>query len=309
MLRKLIVLAVIAGVIGLALFWFLTIPATVPASALAAHSPNPKNGETMFYAGGCASCHATPRQDDKTRLGGGLGLKSPFGTFYVPNISSDPKDGIGAWNEAQFVSAMLKGTSPDGRHYFPAFPYGSYYIMTLPDLRDLFAHLKTLPAVQGKVRDHDVPFPFNVRRSLGGWKLLFLGEGTFKPDPKQSTQWNRGAYLVNGPSHCAECHSPRNILGGIKSGQRFAGGPNPEGEGWVPNITQARLKDWSARDFEYLLETGQTPDGDSVGGPMAPVIRNTEKLSNEDRAAMAVYLKSLPAVEGPKRPEKKEKKK
>ena len=305
MLRKLIVLAVIAGVVGLALFWFLTIPATVPASALGAHQPNLENGKTMFFAGGCTSCHATPKQEDASRLGGGLGLKSPFGTFYVPNISSDQKDGIGAWNEAQFVTAMIKGTSPDGRHYFPAFPYTSYHRMNLADIRDLFAHLKTLPAVQGRVRDHDVPFPFNIRRTLGGWKLLFLGSDTFTPDPKQSAQWNRGAYLVNGPSHCAECHSPRNILGGIKSGQRFAGGPNPEGEGWVPNITQARLKDWSAKDIEYLLETGQTPDGDSVGGVMAPVIRNTEKLSNEDRAAMAVYLKSLSPVEGPKRPEKK----
>jgi mono/diheme cytochrome c family protein len=305
MLRKLIVLAVIAGVVGLALFWFLTIPATVPASALGAHQPNLENGKTMFFAGGCTSCHATPKQEDSTRLGGGLGLKSPFGTFYVPNISSDQKDGIGAWNEAQFVTAMIKGTSPDGRHYFPAFPYTSYHRMNLADIRDLFAHLKTLPAVQGRVRDHDVPFPFNIRRTLGGWKLLFLGSDTFTPDPKQSVQWNRGAYLVNGPSHCAECHSPRNILGGVKSGQRFAGGPNPEGEGWVPNITQARLKDWSVKDLEYLLETGQTPDGDSVGGVMAPVIRNTEKLSAADRTAMAVYLKSLSPVEGPKRPEKK----
>ena len=305
MLRKLFVLAVIAGVVGLALFWFLTIPATVPASALAAHQPNLENGKTMFYAGGCASCHATPGQDDRTRLGGGLGLKSPFGTFYVPNVSSDPKDGIGAWTEAQFVTAMLKGTSPDGQHYFPAFPYTSYRLIGTSDLRDLFAYMKTLPAVQGKVRDHDVPFPFNVRRSLGGWKLLFLGSETFRPDASKMAQWNRGAYLVNGPGHCAECHSPRNILGGIQSGKRFAGGPNPEGEGWVPNITQARLKDWSDKDIAYLLESGSTPDGDSVGGSMTPVIRNTSQLSPEDRMAMAVYLKSLAPVEGPPRPQKK----
>jgi mono/diheme cytochrome c family protein len=305
MLRKLVVLAVVAGVIGLALFWFLTIPATVPASALGAHQPNLENGKTMFYAGGCASCHATPGQEDRTRLGGGLGLKSPFGTFYGPNISSDPKDGIGAWTEAHFVTAMLKGTSPDDRHYFPAFPYTSYRFMGTSDLRDLFAYMKTLPAVQGRVRDHDVPFPFNVRRSLGGWKMLFLGSDTFRPDPSKTAQWNRGAYLVNGPGHCAECHSPRNLLGGIESGKRFAGGPNPEGEGWVPNITQARLKDWSDKDIAYLLESGNTPEGDSVGGSMAPVIRNTSQLSDEDRMAMAVYLKSLAPVDGPKRPEKK----
>jgi mono/diheme cytochrome c family protein len=309
MLRKLFALAVVAGLIGLALFWFLTIPATVPASALGAHQVNMDNGRTMFFAGGCSSCHAVPEKDpqkyDPMRLAGGLGLKSPFGTFYVPNISPHRTDGIGAWTEAEFVTAMTKGTAPDGRHYFPAFPYTSYQRMAYGDLRDLFAFLKTLPPVAGKVRDHDVPFPFNIRRSLGGWKLLFLDGEPFRPDAGKSAAWNRGAYLVNGPGHCAECHSPRNLLGGIVSGQRFAGGPNPEGEGWVPNITPHRLKDWSAEDIAYLLETGQTPDGDSAGAQMAAVVRNTGKLAAADRAAMATYLKSLPPVEGPKRPEKK----
>lgn len=305
MFRKLVILAVIAGVIGLAVFWFVTIPATVPASALASYTPNLANGRTMFFAGGCASCHATPEQEDRTRLGGEFGLKSPFGTFYVPNISSDPNDGIGRWSEANFVTAMWKGTSPDGSHYFPAFPFTSYQRMRIEDVRDLFAHLKTLPAVQGKVRDHDVPFPFNVRRSLGGWKFLFLDGEPFRPDASKSAQWNRGAYLVNGPGHCAECHSPRNLLGGIKSGQHFAGGPNPEGEGWVPNITQKGLGKWSEKDIAYLLETGDTPDGDSVGSTMKKVIDNTSRLSTEDRAAIANYLKSLPPVEGPTPPPKK----
>lgn len=304
MLRKLIVLALIAGVIGLALFWFLTIPGTVPASALGAHQPNLANGKEMFYIGGCTSCHAIPGQEDKTRLGGGLGLTSPFGTFYVPNISPDPKDGIGSWNEQQFVTAMNKGTRPDGTHYFPAFPYPSYQRMTFSDVRDLFAYLKTLPPVQGKVRDHDVQFPFNIRRMLGGWKLLFLDGEPFKPDPTQSAEWNRGAYLVNGPGHCVECHSPRNLMGGIKSGQRFAGGPNPEGKGWVPNITQKGLKDWSKGDIEFMLETGQLPDGDSVGQQMTAVIRNTSELTPADRSAMATYLKWLPPVEGPERPKR-----
>jgi mono/diheme cytochrome c family protein len=302
MLRKLILLAIVAGVVGLALFWFLTIPGTVPASALGAHTPNLTNGKDMFYAGGCASCHATPEQQDKTRLGGGLGLHSPFGTFYVPNISPDPKDGIGSWNDQQFVTAMLKGTGPDGKHYFPAFPYPSYALMPVSDVRDLFAYLKTLPAVQGKVRDHDVQFPFNIRRNVGGWKLMFFKDEPFKPDPNQSAEWNRGAYLVNGPGHCVECHSPRNFMGGIKSGQRFAGGPNPEGKGWVPNITQKGLKDWSKADIEYMLESGQLPDGDSVGQQMTAVVRNTAELSATDRSAMATYLKSLPPVDGPVRP-------
>ena len=304
-MRKLIGIVVILAVIGAAVFWFVTIPATVPASALGAYTPNAANGRTMFFAGGCASCHATPGQDDKTKLGGGLGLKSPFGTFYVPNISPDPNDGIGRWSEADFVTAMMKGTSPDGRHYFPAFPYTSYQRMRVADVRDLFAHLKTLPAVPGKVRDHDVPFPFNVRRSLGGWKLLFLDGKPFQPDSAKPAEWNRGAYLVNGPGHCAECHSPRNALGGVVEAQRFAGGPNPEGEGWVPNITQKGLGEYSDKDIAYLLETGNTPEGDSVGGSMTAVIRNTAELPAADRNAMAAYIKSLPPVEGPKRPEKK----
>jgi mono/diheme cytochrome c family protein len=304
-LRKLFSLAVVLALVGLAIFWFVTIPATVPASALASRSADPANGKEMFYAGGCASCHATPGQDDKTRLGGGLGLKSPFGTFYVPNISPDANDGIGKWSEADFVTAMTKGTSPDGRHYFPAFPYTSYQHMRIEDVRDLFAHLKTLAPVAGRVRDHDVPFPFNVRRTLGGWKFLFLDGKPFEPDASKSAQWNRGAYLVNGPGHCAECHSPRNLLGGVVAAQRFGGGPNPEGEGWVPNITQKALGDYSEKDIDYVLETGNTPDGDSVGGAMTPVVRNTSQLTPQDRAAIAAYIKSLPPVDGPKKPEKK----
>jgi mono/diheme cytochrome c family protein len=305
MLRKLILVVIAIAAIGLAVFWFLTIPATVPASALGNHPADLANGKEMFFAGGCTSCHAVPQQDDRMRLGGGLALKSPFGTFYVPNISPDPNDGIGKWSEADFVTAMTKGTSPDGRHYFPAFPYMSYQHMRTDDVRDLFAFLKTLPPVQGRGRDHDVPFPFNVRRLLGGWKFLFLDGKPFQPDASKPAEWNRGAYIVNGPGHCAECHSPRNPLGGIIAAQRFGGGPNPEGEGWVPNITQAGLKDYSDKDIEYLLETGNTPEGDSVGGAMAPVVRNTGQLTPEDRHAIAVYIKSLPPVEGPKKPEKK----
>ena len=199
---------------------------------------------------------------------------------------------------------MTKGTSPDGSHLFPAFPYTSYQRMRIEDLRDLFAYLKTLPPVAGKVRGHDVPFPFNVRRLVGGWKLLFLDGEIFKPDPAQSAQWNRGAYLVNGPGHCAECHSPRNALGAVIPARRFTGGPSPDGQGGVPNITQFKLKDWSADDIEETLDTGITPDADRVGGSMVEVVRNTSLLSKQDRAAIAVYIKSLSAVEGlaPKKP-------
>jgi len=238
------------------------------------------------------------------RLGGGLAIPSPFGTFYAPNISSDPVDGIGRWTEAEFVDAVTKGISPAGFHYFPAFPYPSYQHAKVEDVRDLFAYLKTLAPLSGKVRDHDVPFPFNVRRNIGIWKLLFMDGKPFMPDAAHSAQWNRGAYLVNSLGHCAECHSVRNFLGGIITAQRFAGGPNPEGEGWVPNITQKGIGDWSAQDIADFLETGQMPDGDSAGGSMARVIKNTSQLSAEDRAAIAEYVKSLPPVDGPPRPKK-----
>jgi len=305
MLRKLVIAAVILAVLGAVAFWLLTIPASVPAQALAPREADLANGKTMFHAGGCASCHAIPKQEDKTRLGGGLALKSPFGTFYVPNISPDPKDGIGTWSEAQFVSALMKGTSPDGGHYYPALPYTSYQHMRVEDVRDLFAYLKTLPPVTGRAPDHDLPFPFNIRRTLGLWKLLFLDGKPFVPDASKPAAWNRGAYVVNGPGHCAECHSPRNLLGGIVTSQRFAGGPNPTGEGWIPNITQKGLSDFSEKDVAYLLETGDTPDGDSVGGQMTDVVRNMAQLSPEDRNAIALYIKSLPPVEGPKPPPKK----
>jgi len=307
MLKRLLLLAVLAGVAGLGIFWWLTIPAVIAATSLPPYTPNLANGLTTFNAGGCSSCHAVPNQPDRLKLGGGLPIPSPFGTFNVPNISPDPNDGIGKWSEADFVTAVLKGTSPSGVHYFPAFPYASYEHAKIEDVRDLFAYLKTLAPVAGKARDHDVPFPFNIRRNVGVWKFLFMDGKPFMPDAGKSAQWNRGAYLVNSWGHCAECHSPRNFLGGIVDAQRFAGGPNPEGEGFVPNITQKRMSDWSAKDFAYFLESGMTPEGDTAGGSMARVIRNTSQLPAEDRAAMAEYLKSLPPVEGPPRPKKPEK--
>jgi mono/diheme cytochrome c family protein len=304
-LRKLLIAAAGILAIGFAAFWIITAPASVPASALPPRTPDLENGKVMFYAGGCASCHASTGQRDATRLGGGLALESRFGTFYAPNISPDRDDGIGRWNEADFITALWKGTSPQGQHYYPAFPYTSYQRIALDDARDLFAYLRTLPAVAGKAPPHQVPFPLNWRRLLGGWKFLFLDGQPFRPDPSKSAQWNRGAYLVNGPGHCAECHSPRNLLGGIEAGMRFAGGLDIEGKGWVPNITQKGLADYSEKDIAYLLETGQTPDGDSVGGAMTAVIRNTSQLPAADREAMAVYLKSLAPVDGPPRPQKK----
>jgi mono/diheme cytochrome c family protein len=307
MLRRIVLGSALAGAAAFGVYWWLTAPPAVPAIIAQAHTPDLANGLTTFNAGGCSSCHAVPGQPDRLRLGGGLAIPSPFGTFYAPNISPDPADGIGRWTEAEFVAAVMKGISPRGTHYFPAFPYTSYAHARPEDIRDLFAYLKTLAPVSGKVRDHDVPFPFNIRRNIGIWKWLFMDGKPFVPDPARSAPWNRGAYLVNSLGHCAECHSPRNFLGGIITAQRFAGGPNLEGEGWVPNITQKGIGDWSVKDIAYFLETGATPDGDSAGGAMVRVIKNTSQLSPEDRAAIAEYIKSLPPVDGPPRPKKKAK--
>ena len=302
MLRRIITLFLVAIGIGGTALWLLTMPETVPASTLPPHTPNLENGRTMFFASGCASCHAVPDQQDQTLLGGGSALKSSFGIFYAPNISPDRNDGIGNWSEADFVTAMAKGTSPDGRHYYPAFPYTSYQRMPYSDLRDLFGYLVTLPPVAGKVRDHELSFPYNFRRMVGGWKLFYVDGVQFQPDPTKSAQWNRGAYLVNGPGHCAECHSPRDRFGAVVAHKRFSGGALLEEDVWVPNISGKRLGEWTESDFSYLLETGMTPDGDAVGSFMSLVIRNTAQLSIEDRTAMAVYLKSLPVVESVVRP-------
>ena len=287
-------MAAVAVALAAAALFVLTAPETVPASALPSRAPDLANGRVMFLAGGCSSCHMTPQQKDATRLGGGLRLHTAFGELFAPNISSDTKDGIGAWSEADFVTAMTRGVAPDGSHLYPAFPYPSYARMHVDDVRDLFAYLKTLPPVAGRAPPHALRFPFNIRRAVGVWKLLFFDDRPFAADPNQSAEWNRGAYLVNGPGHCAECHSPRNILGAVATRRRFAGGPSPTDQGGVPSIRQDKLGDWTVEDFVATLTTGDTPDSDRVGGPMVDVVRNTAQLSDADRHAMAVYIKSLP---------------
>jgi mono/diheme cytochrome c family protein len=292
-------LAIVVLALGAA-FHVVTMPSGPAQGELPTREADLANGEVMFHAGGCASCHATPEQEDRRRLGGGLPLKTPFGTFRVPNISSDTQQGIGAWSELAFVNAMLRGVGRDGQHLYPAFPYTTYQRMKVDDVRDLFAFLRTLPAEATPSAPHELTFPFNVRRALGLWKLLYLDGKAFAPDPANSAQLNRGAYLVEALGHCGECHSPRDVFGGIISERRFGGGPDPEGKGWVPNITPHPdgIATWSANDIVYLLETGLTPDSDAVGSTMADVVLNTARLSAEDRAAMAAYLKTLPPRPG-----------
>ena len=291
-----------AALVVAAGFWLLTAPATwrvlrgagdAEASLAAGDAAR---GRVLFDAGGCASCHMSPGSDDPTRLGGGAVLHTAFGGFVVPNLSPDRAAGIGAWSVADFVRAMREGVAPDGRHYYPSFPYPSYQRMTGSDLADLFAYLNTLPALPDRQADHDLAFPFSIRRGLGLWKLAFLDGRVFEPDPGGSAELNRGAYLVEGPGHCVECHSARNAFGAIPEDKRFAGGRDPEGKGgWIPNNTPHAdgLAKWTRDDVAELLKTGFTPDYDSVGGSMAAVVRNTTRLSDEDRRAMAAYLLSL----------------
>jgi mono/diheme cytochrome c family protein len=300
-LRLFAVIVLLLGALALAVLGAMTTPATLPAGAFGARNFDLANGEAMFNIGGCASCHAKNAQD-RLQLGGGKPLRSPFGTFKVPNISSDVETGIGGWSEAQFSNAMLKGVGHNNQHLYPSFPYTSYQRMQLDDVRDLFAFLKTVPAVKMASEPHQLPFPFNVRLGIGAWKLLFVDGKPLQPDPMKGAVHNRGAYLVEGPGHCAECHSTRNILGAIKPAGRFAGGAALEGSGWVPNITPHPdgLASWTTQDMELFLLTGLTPDGYPVGDTMADVIQNTSRLTTQDRHAMAVYLRALPAVAGKK---------
>jgi mono/diheme cytochrome c family protein len=299
-LKKLVGAALVLGGAGAAAGWLLSAPVPLDATALAQLGQgDAARGKRIFYAGGCTSCHAKPgsQGDARLQLVGGLELKTPFGTFVPPNISQDPKDGIGAWSVEDLANAMLKGVSPSGQHFYPAFPYASYARMKPSDIADLYAFLKTLPAVAGKAPDNALGFPFNIRRGIGLWKLLYLSDqpviplpvGT--PDPVMT-----GRYLVEGPGHCGECHTPRDFVGGTKKGEWLAGAVAAEGSGVVPNITagEGGLGNWSQADIANYLETGFTPDFDSVGGAMVDVQRNMAELAPEDRAAIAAYLKAIP---------------
>lgn len=260
------------------------------AGTTAVAAPDASRGEYILHMSGCAACHTT---DSGTFLAGGRRLKTPFGDFIVPNITPDRATGIGGWSEDDLVRAMTEGISPTGGHYYPSFPYTSYTRMRREDIADLKAYLDTVPAVASAAGPHELGFPFSVRIGNFFWKLLFFAPGEFRPDLARDMEWNRGAYIVNGPGHCGECHTPRNFMGGIDGARALAGATLPEGDGGkVPAIAGLG---WSVDDIEYGLETGFTPDGDVLGSSMADVItENTSKLSAADRRAIAVYLKSLP---------------
>jgi mono/diheme cytochrome c family protein len=286
---------------GAAAAWLITKPR--PAFARDAQAPldegDPARGKLVFAAGDCASCHASPGQPDRLRLGGGLALASPYGTFRAPNISMDPVDGIGSWRTVDLANALLSGVSPAGAHYYPSFPYSSYAKMGLGDVSDLMAFLRTLPAVAGKAPPHELALPFQIRRFVGFWKILYFDRRPIASDPGRGEAWNRGQYLTEAVAHCAECHSSRNIFGAIKPKTRFAGGTDPEGVGYSPNITPMRIGNWKQEDIAEVLKTGVTPNHGRVGSSMADVVTNTATLPQGDRDAIAAYIKSLPPRETP----------
>ncbi|MCF3638577.1 cytochrome c [Rhizobium sp. TRM95111] len=299
-LKRALAAILVLGTAAAGAFVYGTAPAPLPAATWQGlGEPDLANGEQVFSAGGCVSCHAAPGapDDQKRVLAGGRALKSPFGTFHVPNISPDAEAGIGGWTLAEFGNAMTRGVGRRGEHLYPSFPYASYARMTPKDVNDLFGYLKTLPASTHVAPGHDLPFPFNVRLALGGWKLLYLNDAPRVELADADGTLARGRYLVEGPGHCGECHTPRDFLGGLKVDQWLAGGPNPEGEGRIPNITPGErgLGGWSEGDIASYLETGFTPEFDSVGGSMVEVQKNMAKLPAADREAIAAYLKAIPA--------------
>ncbi len=282
--------------IGFALFLLATHPRVGPVSDIAGLTADAGRGQMVFTAAGCASCHMAPgaKGDAELVLSGGQGFPSAFGTFLAPNISPDPDHGIGGWTVEQLSRAIRDGVSPEGQHYYPALPYVAYAKMTGQDLVDLKAYLDTLPPSAEPSKPHEIGFPFNIRRTLGVWKILF-GTQDWVLQGDLSPELARGRYIVEALAHCGECHTPRNALGGLERSRWLGGAPNPSGQGRIPDITPGAL-DWSEAEIVEYLTSGFTPEFDSVGGHMAHVVENMAKLPESDRAAVAAYLKAIPAV-------------
>lgn len=276
------------------LFILSTLSFSVLAASTAFATPQEETiarGEYIYDIGGCASCHTKD-----TPLAGGVELVTEFGTFFSPNISPDVQYGIGGWTNDQFLKAMREGISPDGEHYYPAFPYTSYANMPAQELLDLKAYLDAQDPVAEPTLSHELGFPFNQRALLGVWKLINVSE-KWAPDPARSDSWNRGSYLANGPSHCAQCHTPRNLIGGLKErGGMLGNEQGPEGENVPPLLDVSKLAfgSWSEEDIAFALEIGMTPEGDFLGGSMSHVLENTTgKMTAEDIQAISEYLYSL----------------
>jgi len=275
------------------------------AAASAADAAAIARGRYLFEASDCSGCHAA--NGTGAAPSGGQGLDTPFGKFRAPNITPDRQTGIGAWSEAEFRRALREGVGKHGEYLFPVFPYTSFTRLTDADAADLYAYLMSLPPVQAPNRPHEAKAPFGWRPLLLGWRTLFFTEGPRQPDPARSAEWNRGDYLVHAVGHCEECHTPRNALGATKSALAFSGNVGgPDGQN-APNITSDKatgIGDWSVEDIQTLLKTGMTPDSDLVGSGMKAVVRGTSRLTDADRHAMAVYLKTVAPVRTPPPPPK-----
>ncbi len=255
-----------------------------------------ERGEYLIYAGGCVDCH-TEDTDEASPLSGGRALESPFGTFYSPNITPDNATGIGSWSDDDFLKALWDGISPNGDHYYPAFPYTSYTGVSREDLLAMKAFLFSLEPVEKPTPEHDLAWYISTRLAAGAWKLKNFDSARFSLVPERSDQWNRGAYLVRHLGHCGECHTPRSSLGAMQVDQELAGNPDGPDDSKIPNITPDRkdgIGKWTVSDIEYFLDIGMFPDGDFVGSTMSAVIDdNTSKLTKNDRIAIATYLKSI----------------
>ena len=291
--------AAIACALAVAAFVFgwLTSPDPLPASAIPSHTPDRANGEVLFNAGSCYACHKAAAGAAVASLpSGGTPFKTPIGVFYPQNLTPDPETGLGRWSEADFVNAMTRGLSPDGRHYFPAFPYMAYRAMPIAELIDLRAYLMGLPAVKAVAPRHTLPLLGFARRGVGLWKRLAFARAPFAPAEGGTDSWRRGAYLVNAPGHCGECHTPKNLLMLENLGRHMAGGPHPGGEGKVPSLRGLleRKKYKDAGDLVLALQNGEEFGyKDISSGGMGAIQSNLAKLPESDVAAIAEYLVSL----------------
>jgi len=290
------------GLTGAGALWLLARPQPLDAAAVAGLTGDVARGEPVFWAAGCAACHMAAEAEGAAQLvlTGGQRFVSDFGTFVAPNISQHPEHGIGGWTLLELANALKRGVSPDGAHYFPALPYAAYARMAMQDVADLHAFLQTLPADATPSQPHALAFPFDRRAAVGLWKLLFLRED-WVVDGDLTPTAARGRYIVEALAHCGECHTPRNLLGGLDRGRWLQGAPNPSGEGRVPDITPATLG-WSAPDIVQYLTTGFTPEFDSAGGHMAHVVTNLARLPEADRQAVAQYLLDLHLLDLPDAP-------
>jgi mono/diheme cytochrome c family protein len=295
--------------------WYLMIlcsPLGAAENSLVKLTVNIPSGKYIFQTAGGCSCH-NDTKNSGAFLAGGRPLITPFGTFYSTNITPNPESGKGSWSDEDFVRAMTQGLSPKGKHYFPVFPYTSFQRIKHKDLLDLKAYLFSIPPIKQKNLPHDLILTFGEQYAMMFWKKFVWSPEPFKSNLKKTESWNRGAYLAQAVAHCGECHTPRNLFGGLKTKRHFTGSKEgPEGK-LTPNITPHKITgigSWSRVDISYFLETGIKPDGDDAQGLMGEVIEfGYQNLQKEDLEALAEYLLSLEPISNPLKPDTAEKSK